>query len=364
MAGDVAERRHRCHRGRALPHRRTFAPAARRRYRSRDATVSPGAPDTRPHLEAAPLRIVFFGSSDFAIPSLKALQTGGHAPDLVVTKPDAPRGRGRKIYDSDVKLAAQELGLACSQPADVHAPEFLDELKKLGPDLGVVVSYGVILKPELLELPKLGMINAHASLLPLYRGAAPIQRAIRDGQAETGVTIMRIVEALDAGDVLLTKPTKIDPRENAGMLRERLAELSGVALLEALALLAKGKPKYTPQDPSKATYAPKVEKEHGVINWKLPAKEIDLLVRAMTPKPGAQTRLGSKRFIVMEGTVEQDLYGMGIPGGLQSSGEEGIRVCTGKDIYRITRIKPDNGRNMTAGEFVRGHHIAPDARFG
>ncbi len=115
---------------------------------------------------------------------------------------------------------------------------------------------------------------------------------------------------------------------------------------------------------AKATYAPKVEKEHGVINWKLPAGQIDLLVRAMTPKPGAQTRLGNKRFIVMEGTVEQDLYGMGIPGGLQSSGEEGIRVCTGKDLYRITRIKPDNGRNMTAGEFVRGHHIAPDARFG
>jgi methionyl-tRNA formyltransferase len=178
------------------------------------------------------------------------------------------------------------------------------------------------------------------------------------------VSIMKIIEPLDAGDVMLTKPTPIDPRENAGHLRDRLADLSGVALLEAMALLEKGKAKFTPQDNDKATYAPKVEKEHGVISWKLPAKEIDLLVRAMTPKPGAQTRLGSKRFIVMEGTVEQDLYGMGIPGGLQSSGEEGIRVCTGKDIYRITRIKPDNGRNMTAGEFVRGHHIAPDARFG
>lgn len=310
------------------------------------------------------MRIVFFGSSDFAIPSLKALKDGGLAPELVVTKPDAPRGRGRKIYDSEVKLAAQELSLPCEQPADPHAPEFLERLKKLKPDIGVVVSYGVILKPELLELPPHGMVNAHASLLPLYRGAAPIQRAIRDGRLETGITIMRIAEALDAGDVLLAKPTKIEAKENAGMLRDRLADLSGEALLEALALIQKGKEKYTPQDHTKATYAPKVEKEHGVIHWKLPAREIDLLVRAMTPKPGAQTRLGSKRFIVMEGTVEQDLYGMGIPGGLQSSGEEGIRVCTGKDIYRITRIKPDNGRNMTAGEFVRGHHIAPDARFG
>ena len=263
------------------------------------------------------MRIVFFGSSDFAIPSLKALKAGGYTPELVVTKPDAPRGRGRKIYDSDVKLGAQELGLTCLQPADPHAPEFLDQLRKMKPDVGIVVSYGVILKPELLGLPKHGMLNAHASLLPLYRGAAPIQRAIRDGRTETGVTIMRIVEQLDAGDVQLVKQTAIDPKENAGALRDRLAELSGVALLEALAQIDAGKAKFTPQDHSKSTYAPKVEKEHGVIDWKLPAKEIGLLVRAMTPKPGAQTRLGNKRFIVMEGSVEQDLYGMGIPGGLQ-----------------------------------------------
>jgi len=310
------------------------------------------------------LRIVFFGSSDFAIPSLRALKESGMAPSFVVTKPDSPRGRGRKIYDSEVKLAAQELGLECLQPVDPHGPEFLDLLRELQPDIGIVISYGVILKPELLQLPKKGMLNAHASLLPRYRGAAPIQRAIRAGETETGVTIMRIVEALDAGDMLLQKPTPIDPRENAGMLRERLAAMSGTALLEALLLVQKGADVYTPQDHAKATYAAKVVKEHGLIDWRLPAREIDLLVRAMTPKPGAQTRLGSKRFIIMEGSVEPDLYGMGIPGGLQSSGEEGIRVCTGKDLYRITRIKPDNGRNMTAGEFVRGHHIAPDARFG
>lgn len=310
------------------------------------------------------MRIVFFGSSDFAIPSLQALKEGGFAPDLVVTKPDAPRGRGRKIYDSEVKLAAEELGLPFAQPDDPHAEDFLAKLKALKPDLGVVVSYGVILKPELLGLPAKGLINAHASLLPRYRGAAPIQRAIRAGESTTGVTIMRIVQELDAGDMLLQHSTPIGATEHAGALRERLAELSGKALVEALGLIQKGKDQYTPQDAKLATHAPKVEKEHGVIDWRLPAKEIDLLVRAMTPKPGAQTRLGNKRFIVMEGTVEQDLYGMGIPGALQSSGEEGIRVVTGKDLYRITRIKPDNGRNMTAGEFVRGHHIAPDARFG
>ena len=310
------------------------------------------------------MRIVFFGSSEFAIPSLKALKESGFSPDLVVTKPDAPRGRGRKIYEADVKLAANDLDLTCSQPADPHAPEFLEQLKALQPDIGVVVSYGVILTPEMLALPKLGMINAHASLLPLYRGAAPVQRVIRDGHTETGVTVMKIADKLDAGDIILTEKTPIEPTENSGQLRVKLAELSGKALVNALTKIKDGSATYTPQDHSLATYAPKVEKEHGVIDWTLPAVEVDLLVRSMTPKPGAQTRLGNKRFIVIEGAVEQDLYGMGIPGGLQSAGEEGIRVCTGKDLFRITRIKPDNGRNMTAGEFVRGHQIAPDARFG
>jgi len=312
----------------------------------------------------APPRIVFFGSSDFAIPSLTALKEGGFAPELVVAKPDAPRGRGRKIYDNEVKLGAKTLDLPCEQPEDPHAPEFLDKLRALKPDLGVVVSYGVLLKPELIELPKLGHINAHASLLPLYRGAAPIQFALWEGQQETGVSIMKITDDLDAGDVMLQRKTAIEPTEHAGALRERLAKLAGEALVEAVQLIAKGAAKFEPQDASRATYARKIEKVDGVIDWSLPATKIDLLVRAMTPKPGAQTRLGAKRFIVLEGEVEQDLYGMGIPGALQSAGEEGIRVCTGKDLFRITRIKPDNGRNMTAGEFVRGHHIPPDARFG
>ena len=157
---------------------------------------------------------------------------------------------------------------------------------------------------------------------------------------------MKIADELDAGDIILMQKTPIEPTENSGALRIKLAELSGKALIEALTQIKDGKATYTPQDHSKASYAPKVEKEHGVIDWTLPATEVDLLVRAMTPKPGAQTRLGNKRFIVMEGSVEQDLYGMGIPGGLQSSGEEGIRVCTGKDLFRITRIKPDNGLSL------------------
>lgn len=280
-----------------------------------------------------------------------------------MTKPDAPRGRGRKIYPAELRLEAEELGLPFAQPEDVHDLAFLDRLREIGPDVGVVVSYGVILQKELIDLPVHGCINAHASLLPAYRGAAPIEHCLREGCEETGITIMRIVEELDAGDIVLQEKTAIGPRETAGQLRTRLAELSGKVLVTALGEIVNGGVTYTPQDASKATHAPKIHKPDGVIDWTKTAVEIDRLVRAMTPKPGAQTRLGAKRFIIMEGEVEEDLYGMGMPGGILSAGEEGIRVCTGKELLRITRIKPDNGRNMTAGEFVRGHPLPPDARF-
>jgi methionyl-tRNA formyltransferase len=309
------------------------------------------------------VKIVFFGSSEFAKPSLRAMVEAGKAPALVVTKPDAPRGRGRKIYPAPVRLAAEELDLPCEQPADANSAEFIARLRALEPTLGVVVSYGVIMVPELFELPTHGCINAHASLLPLYRGAAPIQHAIKDGQKETGITVMRIGERVDTGDILLMEKTPIGERENAGQLTDRLAELAGPALVKAIRLIESGKARFRPQN-GEATRAPAVAKPDGVIDWRRPAAEIDLLVRAMTPKPGAQTRLGSKRLIVMEGEIEQDHYGMGEPGRVQSGGEEGIRVCTGKDLYRILRIKPENGRNMTAGEFVRGHAFPPDARFG
>ncbi|MHC4079421.1 MAG: methionyl-tRNA formyltransferase [Planctomycetota bacterium] len=310
------------------------------------------------------MKIVFFGSSDYAIPALKALVEADMAPVLVVTKPDAPRGRGRKIYPAEVRLGAEDLDLPCEQPDDPNSPEFVKRLEELAPDVGVVVSYGVIMSNGLMGVPAHGCINAHASLLPLYRGAAPIQSAIRDGHKETGVTIMRLAEEVDAGDILLQEKHAIGDRITAGELRQELAELSGTALVRGLKLIQEGKADYVPQDHAKATVAPKIEKPDGIIDWSRPANEIDLLVRAMTPKPGGQTRLGAKRFIVMSGEVEPDLYGLGETGRIQSAGEEGIRVCTGKDLYRIIRIKPENGRNMTSGEFVRGHPLPPDARFG
>lgn len=310
------------------------------------------------------MKIVFFGTSDFALPSLHALVEAELAPALVVTKPDAPRGRGRKIYPQEVMLKAKELELPFEQPADVHDPEFMAKLKAMDFDIGVVISYGVVMQEALFDMPKKGCINAHASLLPLYRGAAPIQPAIRDAHDKTGVTIIKIGEELDAGDIMFVEEHGIGPKTTAGILRKELSELSGKALVTTLKMVAAGEDTYTPQDHTKASTAPKIEKPDGIIDWSNTAVEIELLVRAMSPKPGGQTRLAARRFIVMEGEVEPDFYGMGITGAIQSAGEEGIRVCTGKDLYRIIRIKPENGRNMTAGEWVRGHPLPPDARFG
>ena len=310
------------------------------------------------------MKIVFFGTGDFALPSLQALVDADLAPALVVTKPDSPRGRGRKIYPQEVMLKAKELELPFEQPVDVHDEEFMAKLKGMDFDLGLVVSYGVVMQAELFDMPKKGSVNAHASILPLYRGAAPIQPTIRDGHETTGITIFKICAELDAGDVILVDEHKIDPKVTAGVLQKELAELAGSSVVKAVQLFIAGEETYTPQDHSKATRAPKIEKADGIIDWSKPAVEVELLVRAMSPKPGGQTRLGARRFIVMEGEVEQDLYGMGITGAIQSAGEEGIRVCTGKELYRIIRIKPENGKNMTAGEWVRGHPLPPDARFG
>ena len=196
------------------------------------------------------MKIVFFGSSDFARPSLKALVEAGLSPALTVTKPDAPRGRGRKIYPAEVRLGAEELELPFEQPEDPNDPEFIARLRALGADLGVVVSYGVIMSRDLFEAPAKQCINAHASLLPLYRGASPIQYALKDGQSETGITIMRIEEKLDAGAILLQEKTPIGPRETAGELRQRLAEMAGQTLVEAC------KPEWETWLPSGLSYEP------------------------------------------------------------------------------------------------------------
>ncbi len=310
------------------------------------------------------MNLIFFGTDDFPVPSLNALAESEFRPSLVVSKPDSPRGRGRKIYPQKIRLVSETLEIPCEQPLDVLDPEFMEKLRSLKPDIFVVVSYGRILSQEFLDIPSKYCLNVHASLLPLYRGAAPVQQAILHGDPSSGVTIMKIVKKLDAGPILLKKETEIGKNETAGELFTRLAGLGGEALLEALQLIKEGKETFVEQDESKATYAPKLVKEDGFIDWKRPAQEIHNLVRAFTPKPAPRTRFGPRKLIILEGRVEEDNFGLDEPGRVLTAGEEGIRVCTGDGIYRIRGLKPENGRKMTAGEFVRGHRFPIDARFG
>jgi methionyl-tRNA formyltransferase len=310
------------------------------------------------------VKTAFLGTDDFPLPALRALCEAGLAPELVVTKPDGPRGRGRKIYPQKVRLVSEELGLTCEQPPDCLAPEYLERLRELEPDLILVVSFGRILTQEFLDLPSKYCLNVHGSLLPRYRGAAPVHHAILAGDETTGVTIQKVALKLDSGPILHTIETPIDPHENSGELYTRLSELGGQALVEALQKIEAGDENFVEQDHAKASKAPKLQKEDGHIDWKQPAVEIDRLVRAFTPKPAARTRFGPKKLIIEEGRLEDDNFGLNRPGAVLTAGEEGIRITTGDGIYRVLRLKPENGRKMTAGEFVRGHQIPPDAVFG
>ncbi len=310
------------------------------------------------------MNIIFFGTDDFPVPSLNALAESEFRPSLVITKPDSPRGRGRKIYPQKVRLVSETLEIPCEQPLDVLDPEFMEKLRGLKPDIFVVVSFGRILSQEFLDIPSSYNLNVHASLLPRYRGAAPVQQAVLHGDPTTGVTIMKIVRKLDAGPILLTKETEIGKDETSGELFTRLAGLGGEGILEALQLIKEGKESFVEQDEAAATYAPKLVKEDGFIDWKSSAQHIHNLVRAFTPKPAPRTRFGPRKLIILEGRVEEDNFGLDEPGRVLTAGEEGIRVCTGNGIYRIRGLKPENGRKMTAGEFVRGHRFPIDARFG
>src|SRR5690606_35147613 len=276
--------------------------AARDRSSGRRALHRPGQPpqaaDAAESLEEAPalaiyeganVRVLFWGTPDFAIPSLRALIGEGHEVVGVVTQPDRPAGRGRVLQPPPVKEVALQEGIEVLQPERPRGPEFLDALRRLDPEISVVVAYGQILRREVLELPPRGSINVHASLLPELRGAAPINWAIIRGHRETGVTIMRMVEKMAAAPILLQVRGPIAPDERAGDLWTRLSEVGAPALIEALALLEIGELKEVEQDESRATYAPKITREDARLDWTLSAEELDRWIRGLDPVPGAWT---------------------------------------------------------------------------
>jgi methionyl-tRNA formyltransferase len=311
------------------------------------------------------VRIAFFGTPEFAVPSLLALLGEGFEVAVVVTQPDRPHGRSRsELVPPPVKVVAAGEGLPLLQPERPDTPEFLDALRAYEPSLGVVVAYGHILKAQLLALPAYGMVNVHASLLPRLRGAAPIQHAILNGLAETGVSIMQIDEGLDTGPVLLRVPTPITADETAGELATRLAELGALALVEALALIASGAARPEPQDHAQATYAPKVSRELARLAWADPAASIGRLVRAMDPHPGAWTTHRDKE-LKLFGPQPADA-----PSGPEPSApgtvlqtDPALVVATGDGALQLLDVQPAGRTRMAAHEWVRGRGVQVGEQF-
>lgn len=309
-----------------------------------------------------PLSILFAGTPEFAVPSLRALLGGPHRVVGVYTQPDRPAGRGQRLTPSPVKALALEAGLEVRQPLSLKGPAEAEALAALAPDLMVVVAYGLLLPASVLAIPPLGCINVHASLLPRWRGAAPIQRAIESGDAETGVCIMGMEIGLDTGPVYLRRSLPIDVRDTAATLHDRLATLGAQALVEALPGIADGTLVAVPQEHSQATYARKLEKGEATLDWTRPAAELARRVRAFNPWPIAQTpwRGGLLRLWLAEalpGGVS------GAPGQVMGASRAGIDVQCGEGILRITELQAPGRRPLTAAEFLNASPLE-GARFG
>lgn len=310
------------------------------------------------------MKVLFWGTPAFALPALRALAEEGHDVVGVVTQPDRPAGRGRAIAFSPVKQEALEEGIPVLQPERPRGDEFMAQLRALEPDVSIVVAYGQILRPEVLELPRLGSLNIHASLLPELRGAAPIQWAIIRGHETSGVSIMRMEAGLDSGPVLLQAEEPIAPEESASELASRLAEIGAEAMIEALLLLESGDSTETPQDHARATYAPKLERGMARVDWTRPAPELARLIRGLDDHPGAWSPLEGRGPVKLFRPVAHAGDGAGAPGEvLEADAQDGIVVACGEGALRLREVQPEGKRRMHAAEWVRGRGIATGDRF-
>jgi len=299
------------------------------------------------------MRVVFMGTPDFAVPSLKALVEDGHDVRAVVTQPDRPKGRGKKYTPPPVKEAAQALSLPVIQPVQIKDPDFIGLLRSYAPEVIVVVAYGRILPPAVLSLPEYGCINVHASLLPKYRGAAPIHRAVINGEKETGITTMFMDEGLDTGDMILKEKVPIHEEDTAGDVHDRLAEVGARLLIETLDMIRQGRAPRVPQK-GEASYAPMITGTDELIEWDKPARDIFNLIRGMNPWPGARTYLGNKMLKVWRAQILKDDELLARPGRVMGTVRDGILVGTGKGLLVITELQMQGAKRMSAADFLRG----------
>jgi len=315
-------------------------------------------------VEGPGLRIVYFGTPAFAVPTLRALIQSSHRVVALVSQPDRPKGRGHRVAATPTKELAVLCGVPVLQPTKLREDAFLAQVAALQPDLGVVAAYGRILPDALLNVPRLGMINVHASLLPKYRGAAPVHRAVMAGDEVTGVTIMRVVSELDAGAMLATATRPITPDETSVDVERGLAEAGAGLLLEVVDRMARGAVVETPQDDAQATYAPKLLKTESPIDWSLAAQTIHNRVRGLQPWPMASTAVGGARSVIHRtavSVVRTDAQ----PGTVVEAGGDVIAVAAGDGVVlRILEIQPEGRRTMSAREFLSGRQLAPGLLLG
>jgi len=307
------------------------------------------------------LRVIFFGTPEFAVPTLEALLRSRHRVVGVVTQPDRPRGRGQKMTDAPVKAHALAAGLPILQPERMKDPAFVAALTALDANLAVVAAYGRILTDDILAVTPLGFINVHASLLPRYRGAAPVHRAILAGERETGVTIMRVVRELDAGAMLATIHRPIGPDETSVDVERELARLGAGLLVSTVDAMSEGPVLETPQDDSASTYARRLIKEDGVIDWTQPAAVIHNQIRGLHPWPHAFSFLSGRRLILLRSAVVSGLAGT--PGTVIEADGDRLTIATGSNGIAVTEIQAEGKRPMTPREFMAGHHVAPGDLF-
>jgi methionyl-tRNA formyltransferase len=307
------------------------------------------------------MNLIFAGTPPFAVPSLEALLQAGHKILAVYTQPDRPAGRGRRLAESPVKQLARRHGLDVRQPENLRHSDA--ELRAAAPDAMIVIAYGVILSPAILAIPKYGCLNVHASLLPRWRGAAPIPRAIEAGDTESGVTLMQLDAGLDTGPILLKVPTPISDDDTAQTLHDRLAELGAQALSQVLAPWARGELKPQPQNESEACYAKKLRKEEAPLDWSQTAMVLHRKIRALNPWPVATTVWQGKILRVWE-AQRSDLSAAGAPGTVAVVDAGGIHVATGHGLLALTRLQAEGGKVLAVADFLNGHRLRPGERLG
>ena len=314
------------------------------------------------------LRVMMLGTKDFALPTFRALLDAGVNVVALVTQPDRPQGRKQELIPSAIKLAAVERGVPVEQPEDVNAPEGLGLVRRYNPDLLVTAAYGQILSAELLGIPRLGGINLHGSILPAYRGAAPVARAIQRGETKTGITVIRMSPRVDAGGMIAFAGTPIGPEETAGEVEARLAEIGAPLVVETIGRLAAGTATILPQEKAKVTKAPKLTKDEGTIDWSLPATEVHNLVRAMQPWPQARTvwnpSVDGRAPVPLIVHATRPVEGSGAPGTAIEVGRDRLVLGAGQGAVALLKVQVPGKKPAAVDEFLRGYPVKLGDRFG